>query len=111
MACLLAPVAPAQAAGSEYVALGDSYSSGTGTGSYLADGSGCLRSLYAYPSLIAASGGHALNFRACSGATIPDVIGSQVSALTGSTARSPSRWVATTPASPTCSPSAPSRAG
>ena len=66
-----APVAPAQAAGSEYVALGDSYSSGTGTGSYLADGSECLRSPYAYPSLIAASGGHALNFRACSGADHP----------------------------------------
>lgn len=60
---------PADAAASSYVALGDSYSSGTGTRSYLNDGTSCLRSVYAYPSLIASSRGYALNLRACSGAT------------------------------------------
>ena len=73
--------APAQAAPPSYVALGDSYSSGVGTRSYLNDGSSCQRSVYAYPSLIAAAKGYALNFRACSGATVADVTNSQLSAL------------------------------
>jgi len=77
---------PAQAAAPSYVALGDSYSSGTGTRSYLADGTSCLRSVYAYPSLIASAKGYALNFRACSGAKISDVAGTQLSALSTSTA-------------------------
>ncbi|WP_295660160.1 SGNH/GDSL hydrolase family protein [uncultured Nocardioides sp.] len=77
--------APAQAAAPEYVALGDSYSSGTGTRSYLADGSSCQRSTSAYPALLAASRGWTLNFRACSGARIPDVRGTQLSALTSTT--------------------------
>lgn len=75
-----APPTASAAAGS-YVALGDSYSSGTGTRSYLADGTSCQRSVYAYPSLVAASKGYALNFRACSGATIADVAATQLSAL------------------------------
>ena len=37
--------------------MGDSYSSGTGTRTYLADGTSCQRSVYAYPSLVAASKG------------------------------------------------------
>ena len=76
----------AEAAGSSYVALGDSYSSGTGTRSYLSDGTSCQRSVYAYPSLIAGARGYSLNFRACSGATIPDVVSSQLPALSASTA-------------------------
>jgi len=76
---------PALAATPSYVALGDSYSSGTGTGSYLDDGTSCKRSAYAYPSLISASRGYALNFRACSGATIPDVTNTQLGALTTAT--------------------------
>ncbi|MDT0214194.1 SGNH/GDSL hydrolase family protein [Rothia sp. ARF10] len=76
--------APAQAATS-YVALGDSYSSGTGTRSYIADGTSCQRSTLAYPSLIAASKGLTLNFRACSGATVADVTNTQLSALSSST--------------------------
>jgi lysophospholipase L1-like esterase len=75
------PVAPAGAAAPSYVALGDSYSSGVGTRSYLADGTSCQRSAYAYPSLVAAARGYALNFRACSGAKIRDVTNSQLSAL------------------------------
>ena len=39
---------PAHSAGSAYVALGDSYSSGTGTRSYLSDGTSCQRSVFAY---------------------------------------------------------------
>ena len=76
--------APAQAAGS-YVALGDSYSSGTGTRSYINDGTACQRSVYAYPSLVSASKGLTLNFRACSGATVADVTNTQLSALSSST--------------------------
>lgn len=80
---VIAGAAPAQAANS-YVALGDSYSSGTGTRSYIDDGTTCQRSVYAYPSLIAASKGMTLNFRACSGATVANVTNSQLGAL-GST--------------------------
>ena len=77
--------APAQSATASYVALGDSYSSGTGTRSYIYDGTSCQRSTSAYPSLIAAARGYALNFRACSGAKIPDVTNTQLSALTTAT--------------------------
>ena len=85
LAALLAPTGAQAAVSPSYVALGDSYSSGTGTRAYLPDGSSCLRSVYAYPSLIAAARGYALNFRACSGATIPDVTTTQLSALTPDT--------------------------
>jgi lysophospholipase L1-like esterase len=81
----LLAVPPASAAAPSYVALGDSYSSGTGTRSYLSDGTTCQRSTYAYPSLIAAARGYALNFRACSGARIPDVTSSQLGALSAAT--------------------------
>ncbi len=81
---LLTP-ATASAASPTYVALGDSYSSGTGTRTYLNDGTSCQRSVYAYPSLIASAQGYALNFRACSGATVADVTNSQLSALSAST--------------------------
>lgn len=76
---------PAQAAAPAYVALGDSYASGTGTRSYLNDGTSCQRSTQAYPSLIAAARGYTLNFRACSGAKIPDVTATQLPALTPAT--------------------------
>ena len=89
---LLVPLLPAlagqtaaQAAPPSYVALGDSYSSGTGTRSYIDDGTSCQRSTYAYPSLIAAARGYSLNFRACSGARVADVTNTQLSALTAST--------------------------
>jgi lysophospholipase L1-like esterase len=87
LAGLLTPLLlqPAQAAAPSYVALGDSYASGTGTRSYIADGTSCQRSTSAYPSLIAAARGYALNFRACSGATVTDVTNTQLSALTAST--------------------------
>jgi len=78
-------VAPAQAAPPSYVALGDSYSSGVGTRTYLNDGTSCQRSVYAFPSLIAAARGYALNFRACSGAKVSDVTSTQLSALSAGT--------------------------
>ncbi|WP_240937977.1 SGNH/GDSL hydrolase family protein [Nocardioides sp. JQ2195] len=81
---LTAPPGSAAAAPS-YVALGDSYASGTGTRSYIADGTSCKRSTYAYPSLIAAARGYSLNFRACSGARIPDVTTNQLGALSSTT--------------------------
>src|SRR5688572_6523381 len=83
-AALTVAAAPAMAA-SSYVALGDSYSSGTGTRSYINDGTSCQRSVYAYPSLIAASRALTLNFRACSGAKVADVTNTQLSALSAST--------------------------
>jgi len=82
----LAAAPPAHAAVPSYVALGDSYSSGVGTRTYLADGTSCQRSVYAFPSLIAAAKGYALNFRACSGAKVSDVTSNQLSALSASTA-------------------------
>jgi len=41
---------PAQAAAPAYVALGDSYASGTGTRSYINDGTTCQRSTQATPA-------------------------------------------------------------
>ena len=45
-----------------------------------------MRSVYAYPSLIATAKGYTLNFRACSGAKVADVTSTQLSALGTSTA-------------------------
>ena len=73
------------AAGAGYVALGDSYSSGTGTRTYIADGTACQRSTYAYPAIDARALGLALSFRACSGATVADVTNTQLAALTADT--------------------------
>ncbi len=81
----LASSPQAQAVGESYVALGDSYASGVGTRSYIDDGTSCQRSTLAYPSLLAAQRGYALDFRACSGATVGDVTNSQLGALNGGT--------------------------
>jgi lysophospholipase L1-like esterase len=86
LALVLATAAPASAAGAKYVALGDSYSSGVGAGSYIASSGSCDRSTNAYSQLWANT--HApSSYRsvACSGATTADVTGSQLSALTSST--------------------------
>lgn len=76
---------PAHAAAPSYVALGDSYSSGVGTRSYIDDGTSCQRSVYAYPKLVASAKGYALDFKACSGATVATVTNTQLSALTSGT--------------------------
>ena len=81
----LAFTVPASAATGKYVALGDSYSSGLGAGSYT--GGSCKRSANAYAQLWANS--HApsvFSFVACSGAQTADVLNSQAAAVTGDTA-------------------------
>jgi lysophospholipase L1-like esterase len=83
-ACLA--VAPATAAAADrYVALGDSYSAGTGAGPYTLDAR-CQRSPSAYPYLESrARADTTLVFVACAGATTADVLARQVSALTPDT--------------------------
>jgi lysophospholipase L1-like esterase len=72
-------------AADRYVALGDSYSSGTGTGSYGLD-SGCQRGRSAYPYLASvARPSTDLVFVACSGATTDDVMANQISSVTAAT--------------------------
>lgn len=82
---VLAFAVPSQAATGKYVALGDSYSSGTGAGNY--SGGNCLRSANAYPQLWANSHApSAFTFAACSGAVTADVLNNQVAAVTSDTA-------------------------
>lgn len=81
---LLIPAATA-AALPQYVALGDSYSSGVGTRVFYEESGSCDRSPYAYGPKIAAARGYSLNFEACSGATTANVIKEQLGALSGST--------------------------
>jgi len=80
LAATIGIAAPAQAA-LPYTALGDSYSSGTGTREYYADGTSCQRSRYAYPVIDAARLGATLTFAACSGAKIPGVLSGQLGSL------------------------------
>jgi len=69
-----------------YVALGDSYSSGLGAGSYISSSGSCDRSTNAYPEQWAGTNGPASFVSvACAGATTSDVIDGQVSALSAST--------------------------
>ena len=83
---LLVGMPSASAAGVNYVALGDSYASGVGSGSYTGDSGSCLRSTLAYSQLWANT--HApSSYRsvACSGAKTTDVNANQLSALSSST--------------------------
>lgn len=78
--------APAAGASVNYVALGDSYSSGLGAGNYISSSGSCDRSNNAYPEQWAGSHSPAsFNSVACAGATTSDVISSQVSALSSGT--------------------------
>ena len=82
---LAALTAPSSALADNYVALGDSYSSGVGTNSYGLSSS-CLRGVYAYPYLVSQQRPNtSLNFVACSGAVTTDVLNNQVSAVNSST--------------------------
>ena len=85
VASALCVAAPAAAQSSvNYVALGDSYSSGVGAGNY-SDGS-CEQSANAYSALWAkASDPGSYKTEACSGATTSSVISSQLSGLSAST--------------------------
>ncbi|MFG2131103.1 SGNH/GDSL hydrolase family protein [Streptomyces sp. NPDC048751] len=73
------------AASGGYVALGDSYSSGVGSGSYISSSGDCKRSTKAYPYLWnAAHSPSSFTFAACSGARTDDVLANQLGGL-GST--------------------------
>ncbi|GHH18418.1 SGNH/GDSL hydrolase family protein [Streptomyces lanatus] len=70
-----------------YVALGDSYSSGLGAGSYIGSSGDCKRSTKAYPYLWAAANSpSSFDFTACSGAQTGDVTASQLGPLSSATA-------------------------
>src|SRR5262245_61624710 len=70
------------AADVRYVALGDSYSSGLGTGNYDPASGACKRSPNAYPAMWASSHSTAsFTFAACSGATTTDVLNGQLGGL------------------------------
>ncbi|HEV2787192.1 MAG TPA: GDSL-type esterase/lipase family protein, partial [Solirubrobacteraceae bacterium] len=87
---VLAATPPAFAA-ARYVALGDSYSSGTGTREYRL-GKRCERSHHGYPTLVTARRpGLDLVLAACGGATTSDVRDDQVRRLDAGT-----RWVTIT---------------
>jgi lysophospholipase L1-like esterase len=80
-----AALAAVAAAAGDYAALGDSYSSGVGTGSYTLD-SACKRGVYAYPYLWTQKHtGTSLSFVACSGAKTSDVLASQIQSVTSTT--------------------------
>jgi lysophospholipase L1-like esterase len=92
----LALSGPAHAAGrprlahvarpARYVALGDSYSSGLGAGSYAASSGPCFRSRGAYSQLWASASKPASYISAaCAGATTSSVIATQLSALSSAT--------------------------
>ena len=83
-AVALAIAIPSAAQAVDYTALGDSYSSGVGAGSYDLDSS-CMRTSNAYPAKVAAATGFTLSFTACSGATTTDVIANQLGPLDAST--------------------------
>jgi lysophospholipase L1-like esterase len=90
--CVIAfcAVSVSSAWATKYVALGDSYSSGTGTRTYY--DSGCQRSVYAYPYLL-----HNAHLSwtfvnaSCSGAKTGDVINTQAASVTSDT-----NWVSYT---------------
>jgi lysophospholipase L1-like esterase len=78
--------APANASGANYVALGDSYSSGLGAGDYISGSGSCYQSYKAYAELWAnANAPSSFHFVACSGAKTTDVINNQLSSLSSST--------------------------
>jgi lysophospholipase L1-like esterase len=81
---MLLPAATA-AALPQYVALGDSYSSGVGARVFYKESGECDRSPDAYGPKIAAAKGYALSFQACSGATTTEVNSKQLGPLSGST--------------------------
>lgn len=80
-------VVPAFAATAvEYAALGDSYTSGVGTGDYYSDSGSCDRSPESYAALWSAAHNAAgFDFAACSGAKTSDVINTQLGGLSAAT--------------------------
>ncbi|EME99517.1 SGNH/GDSL hydrolase family protein [Streptomyces mobaraensis NBRC 13819 = DSM 40847] len=81
-----APEGASPGAAPSYVALGDSYSSGVGAGSYQSSSGDCKRSDKAYPALWSAAHRPAsFAFTACSGARTGDVLSKQLAPLTPTT--------------------------
>ncbi|MFF0792490.1 SGNH/GDSL hydrolase family protein [Streptomyces spiralis] len=75
-----------QAFNGGYVALGDSYSSGVGAGSYISSSGDCDRSTKAYPYLWNATHSpSSFAFTACSGARTDDVLANQLGPLGSAT--------------------------
>ena len=75
-----------QADATGYVALGDSYSSGVGAGSYIGSSGDCKRSTKAFPYLWAAANSpSSFDFTACSGARTSDVMTGQLAPLDSTT--------------------------
>src|SRR5436189_5551451 len=84
VATLLSLLGASAALADQYVALGDSYSSGTGTRTYY--DSTCQRSVYAYPYLVHnAHPSWTFVHAACSGAKTGDILNTQSSSLTSGT--------------------------
>ncbi len=83
-AAVLVPAASASA--SQYVGLGDSYSSGVGSRVFYEESGSCKRSPYAYPPKVASAKGYTLNFEACSGAKTTEVNEKQLGNLNSGTA-------------------------
>ncbi|MFE7776726.1 SGNH/GDSL hydrolase family protein [Streptomyces sp. NPDC057445] len=78
--------AAGSAAALDYVALGDSYSSGLGAGSYIGSSGDCKRTNRAYPALWAAANSpSSFAFTACSGARTGDVLANQLGPVTPAT--------------------------
>lgn len=73
---------PPEPVGGTLVALGDSFSAGTGT---FARVDACYRSTFAYPVLLAERTGATLDFRACEGATTADVAKDQLGVMPADT--------------------------
>jgi len=85
-AVIVSTAVDASAAGANYVALGDSYASGVGSGSYTASSGSCDRSTLAASQLWANTHAPASYVSvACSGAKTTDVNANQISALSSST--------------------------
>ncbi len=83
LALVFALAVPAYA--DTYVALGDSYAAGTGSGGTTLNSS-CMKTTNAYPYQIAQSrAGTNLTFVACGGATTTDVMNNQISSVTSTT--------------------------
>ncbi|MGH2865683.1 MAG: SGNH/GDSL hydrolase family protein [Solirubrobacteraceae bacterium] len=77
--------AASAAAAPQYVALGDSYSSGVGTRDFYSESGECDRSPNAYGPKIAAAKGYTLSFQACSGAKTTEVNEKQLGTLSSTT--------------------------
>ncbi|RFU87275.1 SGNH/GDSL hydrolase family protein [Streptomyces triticagri] len=78
--------ADSSTAAANYVALGDSYSSGVGAGDYDGGSGDCKRSNNAYPVLWAAANSPAsFDFTACSGAVTSDVVNNQLGPVNSGT--------------------------